>query len=353
MDIGQGGTGKTVLLKDELIDECFVCKKYSPYDEQYKDMFYKNFVEEIKILYKIYHKNIVRVFSYHLYPEQKTGYILMEFIEGKDIKTFLKYCPNKINEIFEQTMDGFCYLEQIGILHRDIRPQNILVSNEGFVKIIDFGFGKKINFDDDFEKSISLNWPYTIPNDFKNGIYDFRTEEYFIGKLFEEVIIENHIESFLYADILSKMTSIDYRNRIDSFVTINKMILSGEIESFAFSEEDKTVYRTFAYQITSIFSEIESGSTYITDTDLIILELNRVYKDSVLEDYIQDSSSITSCFLKGPYRFHPSSNVPVLDVKDFLKLFKTATLDKQQIILNNLWRRLDTIKRYQIADLPF
>ena len=42
-EIGQGGTGKTILLKDEIIDETFVCKKYSPYYEEHKDLFFKNF----------------------------------------------------------------------------------------------------------------------------------------------------------------------------------------------------------------------------------------------------------------------------------------------------------------------
>ena len=67
--IGQGGTGKTVLLKDEIIDEVFVCKKYSPYNKEDKEQYFKYFIDEIKILHCIYHKNIVRVFNYYLYPE--------------------------------------------------------------------------------------------------------------------------------------------------------------------------------------------------------------------------------------------------------------------------------------------
>lgn len=55
-EIGQGGTGKTVLLHDELIDENFVCKKYSPYFEEHKEEFYNNFVDEIKLLHLLYHE---------------------------------------------------------------------------------------------------------------------------------------------------------------------------------------------------------------------------------------------------------------------------------------------------------
>ncbi len=137
--IGQGGTGKTVLLKDEIIDEDFVCKKYLPYYEEHKDLFYKNFVEEIKILHKLYHRNVVRVFNYYLYPEKKTGYILMEYILGENIEVFIQENPHLINDIFLQTVNGFRYLEENGILHRDIRPDNILINENGEVKIIDFG----------------------------------------------------------------------------------------------------------------------------------------------------------------------------------------------------------------------
>ena len=65
-DIGQGGTGKTKLIKDETINEIFVCKKYSTYYPEHQPIYYENFVNEIKILYKINHPNIVRVFSYYL-----------------------------------------------------------------------------------------------------------------------------------------------------------------------------------------------------------------------------------------------------------------------------------------------
>ena len=88
-DIGQGGTGKTKLIKDETINETFVCKKYSTYYPEHQSLYYENFVNEIKILYKINHPNIVRVFSYYLYPEQSTGYILMEYIDGVDIEQYL------------------------------------------------------------------------------------------------------------------------------------------------------------------------------------------------------------------------------------------------------------------------
>src|SRR4051812_10002029 len=96
-NIGQGGTGKTVLLEDEIINEMFVCKKYSPYYEDHKESYFKNFIDEIRLLHLIYHKNIVRVFNYYLYPEKTTGYVLMEYIDGMHVGDYISENPDKIN----------------------------------------------------------------------------------------------------------------------------------------------------------------------------------------------------------------------------------------------------------------
>lgn len=62
-ELGQGACGRTVLLKDDVIDELFVCKKYSPYNEAHKQEFFANFLREIKLLHDLYHQNVVRIFQ--------------------------------------------------------------------------------------------------------------------------------------------------------------------------------------------------------------------------------------------------------------------------------------------------
>ena len=100
--LGQGGTGKTILIKDDVIDEVFVCKKYLTYYPEHQDQYFKYFIDEIKLLHTTYHRNIVRVFNYYLYPESKTGFILMEYIDGKSIDTHIADNPEKVNDIFLQ-----------------------------------------------------------------------------------------------------------------------------------------------------------------------------------------------------------------------------------------------------------
>ena len=96
-----------------------------------------------------------------LYPEIKTGYIIMEYIEGRDKDDYFQFDEGEhINSVFAQIINVFAYLEKNKILHRDVRAGNVLIDNSGTVKIIDFGFGKRFNADESNEQArILLNWP--------------------------------------------------------------------------------------------------------------------------------------------------------------------------------------------------
>lgn len=353
-DIGQGGTGKTKLIKDETINEIFVCKKYSTYYPECQPLFYENFVNEIKILYKINHPNIVRVFSYYLYPEQLTGYILMEYIDGIDIEQYLAVNPNMVNDLFIQTINGFKYLEEQNILHRDIRPSNILVSNDGIVKIIDFGFGKDIQKSEDYKKSITLNWTYSLPNDFSMSIYDFRTEVYFVGKLFERIINDNNLhQAFKYKALLDKMLITDHDIRIASFYDVTREIMSENAICIDFSDEEKSIYANIANSFMNVCLSVEPTTKYKEDIDLITKLLNDLLQKSILEEYIQNNNSFVSCFIYPPFRYKTKAIIPVESLAIFYKWWKALSAKRKMVVLNNLWMRFDSIKREIIDDLPF
>ena len=103
-ELGQGACGKTILLYDPQIDEHFVCKKYVPYSESRRQDLFAGFVREIKLLHKVFHPNVVRFFNYYLYPEQFSGYILMEHVDGLDIDDYLKGNPGHANDMFIQAV---------------------------------------------------------------------------------------------------------------------------------------------------------------------------------------------------------------------------------------------------------
>ncbi|MGN6777046.1 protein kinase domain-containing protein [Rhizobium sp.] len=85
--LGAGACGETVLIHDENMDCYFVAKKYSPFFSQSESpadflALFDRFNYEARILFRLNHPNIVRVYSYYDYKEHHTAYILMEYIEG-------------------------------------------------------------------------------------------------------------------------------------------------------------------------------------------------------------------------------------------------------------------------------
>lgn len=349
-ELGQGGCGKTVLLQDDVLDEHFVCKKYSPFYEQHKHELFDNFVREIKLLHEVYHQNVVRIFNYYLYPEKFTGYIVMEYIQGKDIEEYLEINPDRIGDVFLQTIKGFAHLEAKDILHRDVRPMNILVRDDGVVKVIDLGFGKRVKQSIDFDKSISLNWWCDPPDEFSTEIYDFRTEIYFVGKLFEKIIQEGKVGHFKYKKILGKMCQRSPEQRIDSFFDIEKEIQSNRFDEVSFYGQELNSYREFANSITDHLTKIENGTKYIDDLEKIKSNLEAAYRCFMLETEAPDAVPILRCFLNGAYYYRKQGfSVPV--VEQFLSLLKSSDEEKQRIILANLHSRLDAITRYRERSL--
>ena len=303
----------------------------------------------------MYHENIVRVFNYYLYPDQYAGFILMEHVDGHDLQKYLGENPENTNEVFLQAVEGSTYLENCNILHRDIRPQNILVRKDGIVKIIDFGFGKRIVYKEDFDKSISLNLWCEPPNEFNDHTYNFKTEIYFIGRLFEKIIKEKSIESFKYTKLLSRMCEKDSNKRINKFADVKTKILNDRFLEIEYSEDEKNRYREFSEYLYASISNIQYRSQYFKHIDKIQNSIENTYKRVMLEEYIPNNSILISCFIDGEFRYHTESEFPVSVLKSFLILLRQSTKEKKNIILGNIHAKLDAIPRHRppVDDIPF
>jgi serine/threonine-protein kinase len=354
-ELGQGACGKTVLLYDETIDEQFVCKKYLPYSEIAREGLFANFLREIKLLHNVHHPNLVRIFNYYLYPEKFAGYILMEFVDGVEIDRFANENPHKLDRLFEQAIEGFSHLGTCGILHRDIRMGNLMVDRTEQLKIIDLGFGKKITTPADYEKSITLNWWCKTPAEFVEKRYDYGTEVYFVGKLFEKLIQDNDIENFRYKDILRRMCSVEPNQRFPRFSDIQQELRNESFTNSDFSEESKLVYRKFAHALLLQIRKIESKAGYVQDMSKVLQKLDDAYRSVMLEEYAPAQSSIVSSFVNGSYYRRDNNPMLVTCFKDFLNVLKGAGPDFQKIILANLHTRLNAVERYsqETEEIPF
>ena len=329
-ELGQGACGRTVLLYDETIDEYLVCKKYTPFEEAMRAQLYAGFVREIKLLHSVNHVNVVRLFNYLLYPDRMVGYIFMEYVEGSDIEEYLEEHPEQINEIFAQTIDGFAYLEGRRVLHRDIRPANVLVSNEGVVKIIDFGFGKAVPVDGDFDKSVSLNWWCDPPPEFADNTYDHITEIYFVGKLFERLLLNGSYEDFWFRDLLRSMIEPDRDRRLSSFSEAREVVMSKSDASIAFEWEDRDTYRSFAAMMSSLVTKIGSDAKYL-EIDDVLIRLRALYKSVMLEEYVPAAEKVVQCLLTGKFYYSRKVRLRVETLLEFIDLLKRSSSEKRSV----------------------
>lgn len=354
--LGAGGTGDTHLFKDETTDMLFAFKKYAPKDERYIDDLYQRYVEEIKILFNISHPNIVRIYNYFLYPQAKTGYLQMEYVDGICID---QYNPEihggSWEKIFTDVINAFDYLEKHNILHRDIRPANILIDNFQTVKIIDFGFGKKLDGAANDENSVLLNWPATeMPNEVQlNQEYDERTEIYFVGTLFRH-LLNDKLSEFQFSHIIEKMVKINPDQRYSSFSFIVSDISAGVLSEIDFSESQKNCYQTFAEVLSTHIDHYIDNYSPKGDLSQIVSDLASLIRNSSLERFLQDNTLLIRCFIAGRYSYFPSKNIPVKILVDFYSLITSLDAGKRRILFDNIFTRLSTI-RVEIADdeLPF
>lgn len=354
--LGEGGTGDTHLFKDETTDMLFAFKKYSPKDTNYIDEHYQRFVDEIKILFKISHPNIVRVYNYYLYPEYKLGYLQMEYIDGVTIGDFEPdFLGKSWGEIFTETISAFEYLESNKILHRDIRPANIMIDNSGKVKVIDFGFGKKLTEHDIDARSVFLNWPVTHwPDETKDeGIYNHQTEIYFLGKLFSN-ILGKELPNFKFEHIVDKMIKLNPIERYTSFHDIGIDISQGVLGEINFTKREKEVYRDFADILSMYIKSYVNYYEPINDLNVTMSKLAILIRNSSLERYIQDNSELIKCFINGNFSYDSTNNIELSFVIDFYQLMQRLVPYKQKIVLDNINMRLSRIKiEVDYDELPF
>ena len=350
-----GGTGKTLLMRDATIDELFVCKKYNPEQKEYEDECYKRFVEEIKIMYSVYHNNIVRIYDYFLYPEYKTGYIIMEYIRGENIEEYFRVADEEnINSIFIQIINAFLYLEQYNILHRDIRAANIMVDEKGDIKVIDFGFGKRLEEEQDNNASVLLNWPASrIPQEIHSEQYSVQTEIFYVGYLIKNIIEKYDIKCFKYTILMEKMIQVNPRDRMHSFEEIQNSIAEQTFEQIKFTNSEKKVYQNFATSFCGLLCRIKDNLITERDSSVIIEKLRAILRDNSLEENVTNVKRLISIFIKSDYRYY-RNNIEVYKVKDFYEFFLSQNNAVRDVILNNLYGRIANIPiSHSIDDVEF
>lgn len=344
-------------------------KKYEPEYEEIKEEFYKNFLDEIKILHRLNHPNVVRIFGYYPYEDSFTGYILMEFIDGTDIGAYLKnyvefdtilYDKPTPNDLFVQLINAFCYIENNNIIHRDIREGNILVDAFGQVKVIDFGIGKMFdpsNNQDSLVAQINRAGSDTLPQEYYSGEYTSLTDMFYLAELFNRLMTTaDHPDemNFSYQDIIDKMMKKHPAERYKNFNEIKEAIDKHDFINLSISQADKAIYQAFSHRLYSVIFKYLSEPKFVNNTDDFIRRIKKALQNNAFEDVIQNNADVINCIVLCGYSYGTREDIPCNVVKEFLTWFESATKQSQELILANIISKLSTIKYEEPEpELPF
>ncbi len=144
-ELGKGGMGSVYRVFDKKIEEEVALKLLKLEIAEDKKTI-ERFRNELKLARKIGHRNVCKM--YDLNEEEGINYITMEYVPGEDLKSFIRRAAplstGKSVSIAKQVCEGLAEAHRLGVVHRDLKPQNIMIDKDGNAKIMDFGIARSL-----------------------------------------------------------------------------------------------------------------------------------------------------------------------------------------------------------------
>jgi predicted ATPase len=198
--IGAGGMGEIYRARDARLGRSIAVKILPGEFSSDSDRLHR-FEQEARSASALNHPNIVTI--YELGRDGNTRYIAMELIEGKTLRELLRSGMLPIRrtiEIAAQIAEGLAKAHEAGIAHRDLKPGNLMISDDGFVKILDFGLVKLASPNEDLLETRSSpeqqtqpgvilgTVQYMSPEQACGGAVDFRCDQFSFGLILYEMV---------------------------------------------------------------------------------------------------------------------------------------------------------------------
>src|SRR5260221_9689637 len=190
--IGQGGMGMVFKARQPKLDR-FVALKLLPQKPAADPAFQERFNREARVLARLSHPNIVAVHDFG----QAGPFFLMEFVDGVNLRQAMRagrFTPTQALSLVPRICDALQYAHEEGVLHRDVKPENLLLDTRGRIKIADFGIAKLLG---DTTKGVTLTASgqsigtphYMAPEQFEHPQdVDQRADIYSLGVVFYEML---------------------------------------------------------------------------------------------------------------------------------------------------------------------
>jgi len=189
-ELGLGGMGRVYKVLDKTVDEKVALKLLNP-DIAAQEQTIERFRNELKLARKISHRHVCRM--YDLSEAEGMPFITMEYIAGEDLKSLIKRAGQisvgKAINLAQQICEGLVEAHRTGVVHRDLKPQNIMVDMEGNAKITDFGIARSIKTKGLTGTGVIIGTPeYMSPEQVDGKPVDLRSDLYSLGIILYELV---------------------------------------------------------------------------------------------------------------------------------------------------------------------
>lgn len=166
----------------------------------------QRFRNEVELISRLRHPNIVSVYACGDY--QGLEFFAMEYIEGVPLDVYLAgetRPPAEILELFLQITDAIRYAHQVGVIHRDLKPTNVLVDAQGRAHVLDFGLAKAFGGEEPGEGGAMTRagdfagtWHWASPEQIRGdtAVIDVRTDVYALGMILYQMLTDNFPYAF-------------------------------------------------------------------------------------------------------------------------------------------------------------
>ncbi|MDD3627558.1 MAG: serine/threonine-protein kinase, partial [bacterium] len=269
-------------------------------NEEFLDMF----INEAKLAAQLTHQNIVQIFE--LGKIGNSFFMVMEYVRGQDLRQIIKTCiAKKINipllslEIIRQVCAGLDYAHRkrdlnnvpLNVVHRDISPQNIRISYEGEIKVVDFGIAKAATQNESTRAGVLKGKvSYMSPEQAWGKVIDHRSDIFSTGIILYELITgtkcfkgESPLETLEFVREAKFTSPKEINPKIPDEICniINKAMTKNPTERYQYASELKDDIEKFIY-----------GCEYTKDSFDIVKFMQIVFKDEIHQEEIHLSEMI-------------------------------------------------------------
>ncbi len=187
-ELGQGAMGVVFKAYDQKLDEVVAIKMIKP--DRVDEQSLERLKSELKLARRITHSNVLRTYDFG--EAGDAAYLSMEYVSGMTLRELLdrrgKLPYGAALRIARQLCAGLQAVHEVGVLHRDIKPGNVMLEHRGNAKLMDFGISRPARSQGDSTNDNLSGTPhYMAPEQIQGGQPDVRTDIYSLGVVFEEL----------------------------------------------------------------------------------------------------------------------------------------------------------------------